>query len=76
VEQPRQAFLYTRNPKWCLGYVKGRMKAYCQGNLGLGHVAGAIRLARACKVPVDQIISAARTVGLEYDPNTETLTAR
>ena len=71
--QQQPPFLYSRDPAWCLAYVKGRINGYRKGNLGLAAVAGAIRLARVCKVPVDQIVSAARAAGLEYDPNTEVI---
>ena len=71
--QPRVALSYSRDPKWCLGYVKGRLKGYRNGNLGLAAVMGAIRVARLCRVPVEEIITAARAAGLVYDPNTEAI---
>jgi hypothetical protein len=64
-----QPFESNQDPAWCIAYLKGRIAAYRKGNLGLGSVRGAIRLAERRHVSVADIVQAVRAGGLVYDPN-------
>lgn len=56
----------TNAPDWALGYLRGRVEAFCRGRLTLAHVRGAARKALELGASDAQIAKVLAPYGLTW----------
>jgi hypothetical protein len=64
-----------KSPKWAIGYLNGRAKAFRNGNVTIADVSGAVGLALRYDVPPNAITDTLQDWQLTWDPVSGLVTA-
>ena len=59
--------------RWSIGYLRAQARGYRQRKVSLASVQGAAKIANHRRVPADEIAAILRESGLQYDPETLTV---
>lgn len=63
----------TYPERWSIAYLGAQARGYRHRNASLASVQGAVKMANHCRVPADEIAAVLRESGLQYEPETQTV---